>query len=101
MTNQYSSPPPGLPAGARVVAMNAQEVCLCAIPPPCASPVYAVSPVPEFGAVALSAQQVRFVEFYRFTVAQRQQSVAVVGMVTIQAPDPHPAVVQLDVPVDQ
>jgi hypothetical protein len=47
--------------------------------------VYSVSPIPQLGSVALTAQFIGFLEIHQFTVSQVQH-ITVPGIMAIQAP---------------
>ena len=85
----------------RIVATHAPVVGLFAVPIACPPAVYAVSPVPVLGAVAFAAEKIRVLEINWLAVAQRQEIVAIVRAVAVQAPDSHAAVVELYILVDQ
>jgi hypothetical protein len=85
----------------RIVATDAQIVSLLSVPLACSLTMYAEPPVPELGPMTLSAKKVRVLKINWFTVTERQEIVAIVRVVAVQAPNSHTAVVQLDVSVDQ
>ena len=83
------------------MAIHAQIVGLSSIPVPGSSPVDAVSPISVLGPVTLAAEKIGLVQRYRLAVAQGKKVIAVFRVMTVQTPDSDPAMVELDISVDQ
>jgi hypothetical protein len=82
-----------------VVAVRAQQILLVPVPLTDAPSVHACPPVAILLAVTLTAQPVRLGERHRLAAGQ-VQLVAVVGVVTIEAPAVFRVVPQLDIGVE-
>src|SRR5690349_6502675 len=77
------------------MTMDAQQILLRAVPLPDTASVHAGAPVPVLLAMTLAAQSVRFLERHELP-AREMKSIAIVDVVTIEAPPVLCVMLQLD-----
>ena len=82
-----------------IVAVGTQQIALGTIPVTDPAPMDALAPITVNGAVALTAQPIGLVEADQGTVDE-PQTVAVLRIVTIEAPAVRRAVLEVDVVVE-